>query len=135
MDHDQPFGAMPSERATYRIVYSAGATPRVRLLGDRWQCLVADCSETGIRFIRSPDERRSLVPGDRVVGEIEFCNGGVVEVRGHVVREQGTEIAVHLDEQGIPFPEIIREQMYLRKHYQVQRTMEVGDPVARRNPA
>ena len=43
--------------------------------------------------------------------------------------------AVHLDEQGIPFPEIIREQMYLRKHYQVQRTMEVGDPVARLNRA
>ena len=68
---------MSSERATYRIVYSGGAAPRVR--------------------------------------------------------QQGNEVALHLDEQGIPFPEIIREQMFLRRHYQVQRTMEVGDPVARRN--
>ena len=124
---------MPSERSTYRIVYSGGAAPRLRLLGDRWQCIVVDCSEAGVRFVRAADERRPLAPGDRISGEMEFCNGGIVEVAGRVVREQGSELAVHLDEQGIPFPEIIREQMYLRRHYQVQRTMEVGDPVARRN--
>ena len=94
---------------------------------------MADCSETGVRFVRSPQEGRPLAPGDRVAGEIEFCNGEVLEVRGRVVRKHGDEIAVHLDEQGIPFPEIIREQMYLRKHFQVQRTMEVGDPFAKRS--
>jgi hypothetical protein len=114
-------------------VYSRGAAPRLHLLGDRWQSVVVDCSETGVRFVRAGDERRPLVIGDRVSGEIEFCNGGLVEIAGRVVRQQGNEVALHLDEQGIPFPEIIREQMYLRRHFQVLRTMEVGDPVARRN--
>src|SRR5690349_23322589 len=123
---------MPSERGTYRIVYAGEAGSRFHLEGDRWPAVVADCSETGVRFVRAAGEARLLEPGDLAAGEVRFCNGSRVQVSGRVLRVRGTEIAMQLDEPMIPFPEIMREQIYLRRHYQVKRTLEVGDPVSRR---
>jgi hypothetical protein len=123
---------MTIERATYRIVYSGDVAPRLHIPGDRWPCPVVDCSETGVRLVRARGETRRIASGQRVAGVVEFCNGTRVEVSGRVVRIQGSEIALHLDKQPIPFPDIIREQIYLRRHHQVQRTIEAGDPVDRR---
>jgi hypothetical protein len=123
---------MTSERATYRIDYGGGGGARFHLQGDRWPAIVADCSETGVRFVRAGDESRALSPGDRVEGEMRFCNGSRVRVSGRVVRLRETEVAVHLDEAPIPFPDIMREQMYLRRNHQVPRTPRVGDPVTQR---
>ena len=124
---------MSSERGSYRIVYGGGSGARFHLEGDRWPAVVADCSETGVRFQRAGDESRLLEPGERVTGHVQFCNGSRVRVTGRVLRVHGTEIAVHLDELVIPFPEIMREQMYLRRNYQVKRAPAGGDPAGRRN--
>jgi hypothetical protein len=122
---------MTTERQSYRIVYN-GESPRFHLKGDRWPSPVADCSETGVCFVRSPDEPR-VEPGDRVEGEMRFCNGNRVQVAGRVVRVNGTEVALKLDEEPIPFPEIMREQMYLRRTFQAPRPTKVSDRVSHRH--
>ena len=114
------------ERGTYRIVYKGG-DPRFHMEGDRWPSPVADCSETGLCFVRAGSESRMLEPGDRVAGEMRFCNGRRVRVSGRVVRVRGTEIALNLDEAPIPFYDVMREQIFLRRTFEAPRLTKASD--------
>jgi hypothetical protein len=98
-------------RQFFRIVYPWPERPR--LVYRSQICEVLDCSERGIRF------RVCVPPGPMVGSEIEarLClhGGQAVRVRGQVMRVTGSEVALRLQEPGISFYLILKEQLYLRQ--------------------
>jgi hypothetical protein len=100
-----------NRRDFYRIPYPQEDRPRF-VLGDSI-CEVLDCSERGLRFRSSSPQLPYL--GDRLVGRLRFQRGEELHLRGAVVRIEADQIAVHLDDTGIPFGTILQEQFYLRR--------------------
>lgn len=103
----------PIERSYYRIQYPLTERPVLMLEGRQYP--VIDCSEHGLRFVRSLTA--PLEVGDRVHGVLRFKRGAETEVEGDVVRVQGEHAALHLKVSGIPLSIILDEQRYLRTHY------------------
>lgn len=108
-------------RAHYRVVYPALARPRFREYGLGVEHWVIDASERGLRYLsaRTPLPR----PGTRVVGTVEFPDGGEIRIEGVVVRVIQDEIALHLDEAPIPFTRIIQQQRFLRLNFPLSEMM------------
>ena len=106
----------PHPRAHYRVRFPDPERP-VFIAGDRATHVVVDCSEQGFRFRPAPHVDDLPEVGTPARGRIRFRSGRVAEVAGVVVRIQDNEVAVHLDEAGIPFFTIIHEQLLLRKKY------------------
>ncbi|MBW3630532.1 MAG: hypothetical protein KY464_14710 [Gemmatimonadetes bacterium] len=106
----------PHARAHYRVRFPDPERP-VFIAGDRGTHDVVDCSENGFRF--RPASHVDALPevGTPARGRIRFRSGRVAEVAGVVVRIQDQEVAVHLDQAGIPFFTVIHEQLLLRKKY------------------
>ena len=103
-------------RAHYRLRFPDPERP-VFVAGDRATHDVVDCSESGFRFRPPPHATSFPEVGAPARGEIRFRSGRVAEVAGVVVRVQDREIAVHLNQTGIPFGIVIHEQMFLRQRY------------------
>lgn len=113
----EPSASMfPHARAHYRVRFPDPERP-VFIAGDRETHEVVDCSENGLRFRPAPHVNALPEVGTRARGRIRFRSGRVAEVAGVVVRIQDEEVAVHLDEAGIPFYTVIHEQLLLRKKY------------------
>jgi hypothetical protein len=100
-----------NRRDFYRIPYPPEDRPRF-VLADSI-CEVLDCSERGLRYRSSA----SYLPpvGEEISGRLRFQRGEEVWVRGGIVRVEGEEIALHLENAGIPFGTILQEQFYLRR--------------------
>ena len=105
----------PHPRAHYRVRFPDPERPV--FAGDRGTHEVVDCSEGGFRFRPAAHVKDLPEVGTPARGRIRFRSGRVAEVAGVVVRIQDNEVAVHLDEAGIPFYTIIHEQLLLRKKY------------------
>jgi hypothetical protein len=103
----------PVERSYYRINYPLTERPMLVLEGRQYP--VIDCSEHGLRFVRSLSV--PLEVGDRVQGLLKFRRGAEADVEGDVVRVQADHAALHLKVAGIPLSIILDEQRYLRVHY------------------
>lgn len=99
------------ERTYYRIPYPTVEGPRL-VTGDR-VLQVLDCSERGVRFLAHSHAMPET--GERIRGRIRFSRGAEVTVEGVVVRVFGPQVALRLDPPGIPFREILQEQIYLRR--------------------
>jgi hypothetical protein len=101
---------MNNRRQYYRIQYPAFERPR---LVSGWSITeVLECSERGIRFRTAggpPDE------GTRVSGRVGLRHGQEVRIAGVVVWSDADEVALHLDDEPIPFLCILREHLYLRR--------------------
>ena len=106
----------PHPRAHYRVRFPDPERP-VFIAGDRATHAVVDCSENGFRFRPASHVEGLPEVGTPARGRIRFRSGRVAEVAGVVVRIQDNEVAVHLDEAGIPFFTMIHEQLLLRKKY------------------
>lgn len=106
------------ERSAYRIPYPPTARPRLKL-GEREVPLV-DCSERGLRYCVDD----TLLPpiGSRVIGQVTLLSGGpALAVEGTVIRCQSGEVAVQLNEPGIPFRAVFAEQRYLGQRFPARR--------------
>lgn len=109
-------------RTHYRVVYPALARPRFREYGLGVEHWVIDASERGLRYISA---RRPLPEhGSRVVGTIEFPDGGEVRIEGFVVRSLDEEVAVYLDTAPIPFTRIIQQQRFLRLNFPLSEVIQ-----------
>jgi hypothetical protein len=97
------------EREHYRIVYPAGARPR--LVGGGLDRDVIDLCEQGLRYVPADGEARQL--GDEVEGVVRLRRGEEVRVVGRVVRVVEQEIALRLGV-GVPLRVVLDEQRYLR---------------------
>lgn len=102
----------PHDRSHYRIEYPRRARPVLEL--DEVEYSVVDCSENGIRF---KSAGVAFEKGDPVTGVIRFRGREETPVVGVVVRVQEGNVALLLEEAGIPFPIILSEQRFLRANY------------------
>lgn len=99
-----------NRREHYRIPYAEQDRPR--LVVGTAICEVIDCSETGVRF--RPSAALDLAAGAGLGGRLRLRCGSDVALRGTVVRAGEDEVALRLEERGIPFRLILREQIELR---------------------
>lgn len=99
-----------NRRAFYRIRYPA--TDRPRLVLGTAICEVVDCSEQGIRF-RLP-EPAELCAGAPFRARLRLGCGADLPVAGTVLRQHDGTVSATLAAQGVPFREILREQLHLR---------------------
>src|SRR5512133_915958 len=99
-----------SRRAHYRVKYPFAERPMFEV--GRTSYEVVECSERGLRY-EVPDHR---VPelGAEIGGSIHFKRGVKIEIAGEVTRAHSGLVVLLLQEQGIPFSEILFEQRYLR---------------------
>jgi hypothetical protein len=104
---------LPVERSYYRIVFPLAERPLLILEGRQYT--VVDCSEHGLRFLRTP--ALPLEVGTVLHGVIRFQRGAEAAVEGEVVRLQDAHAAVHLNITPIPMAMIFDEQRYLRSRY------------------
>ncbi len=96
-------------REYYRVAYPTSLRPRLDVQSHHFD--VIDVSEKGMRFALGRTAEAPQV-GDEVAGTIRFRRGEEVAVRGTVVRLDGREVAVKL-EQGIPLRVVMEEQRFL----------------------
>jgi hypothetical protein len=107
----------PVERSYYRIVFPLTEQPVLILEGQQYA--VVDCSEHGLRFVRTL--ALPLEVGKVVRGVVRFRRGAEVDVEGEVVRLQGEHAALNLNVTPIPMATIFDEQRYLRTRYPMRR--------------
>jgi hypothetical protein len=100
------------DRAFYRLVYPIVCRPVLRVGDGSFPIL--DLSEAGIRF--RVDDRFDWRVGAVFTGEIILHTAGRVEVKGEVVRLQGTELGARLIK-GVPFSVMMEEQRYLTRRF------------------
>ncbi|MBK8005330.1 MAG: PilZ domain-containing protein [Gemmatimonadetes bacterium] len=100
-------------REYYRVAYPTDLRPRLDVQSHFFD--VIDVSEKGMRFAlgKTADAPRL---GDEVAGLIRFRRGEEVEVRGMVIRLDGREVAVRLED-GIPLRVIMEEQRFLLERH------------------
>lgn len=96
-------------REYYRVAYPTQARPRLMVQGHTFD--VVDISERGIRF-KLLDSVPPPGVGNEVRGTVRFRRGDTVDVRGTVLRLDGREVAMHLDD-GIPLRVVMEEQRFL----------------------
>jgi hypothetical protein len=101
---------MENRRQHYRIRYSETDGPRL-VFGS---CIseVLECSERGLRF------RTAGAPPDRgtpIIGRLALRHGKEIHIAGRVAWSDSKVVAVHLDREPIPFLDMMREQLFLRR--------------------
>ncbi len=96
------------EREHYRVAYPTQLRPRFLVQGFTFD--VVDISERGLRFRLG--EADAPEPGNEVQGVVRFRRGETITVRGSVLRLDGKEVAVRLEE-GVPLRVIMEEQRFL----------------------
>lgn len=96
------------EREHYRVAYPTQLRPKFLVQGFTFD--VVDISERGLRFrlgdAATPDA------GNEVQGTVRFRSGETITVRGAVLRVDGREVAVRLEE-GVPLRVIMEQQRFL----------------------
>lgn len=96
------------EREHYRVAYPTQLRPKFLVQGFTFD--VVDISERGLRFrlgdAATPDA------GNEVQGTVRFRSGETITVRGTVLRVDGREVAVRLEE-GVPLRVIMEQQRFL----------------------
>ncbi len=96
------------EREHYRVAYPTQLRPKFLVQGFTFD--VVDISERGLRFrlgdAAMPDA------GNEVQGTVRFRSGETITVRGTVLRVDGREVAVRLEE-GVPLRVIMEQQRFL----------------------
>jgi hypothetical protein len=109
-------GGRRYERAFHRVSYGEPDRPPLVLDGGL-RGMVADCSESGVRFRPHPRDPLPLF-GALVAGRIDFRAAGPTPFAGRVVRVAADEVALYLPPPGgIPFRAILAEQRALRARY------------------
>jgi hypothetical protein len=116
------------DREHYRLRYPTSARPALTLekIGDTTgealaretgaaQRDLVDVSERGLRFVAR--EGDAVAVGAQVRGVIHFATRPSVLVHGTALRLQAGEIAVQLDEPGVPWNVILSEQQALRRRF------------------
>jgi len=112
----------PNFREFFRIVYPWDERPRFVLRSQI--CEVLDCSERGLRFrVESPG---ALAVGSEISGRLRLNRGPEVVVAGVVVRVGDGEIALSLQEPGVSFHLILKEQIRLRKAREEESGSDAG---------
>ena len=102
------------ERSAYRIPYPP--TARGKVVVDKHEFVLVDCSERGIRYVSEPGTLPEL--GTRMAGEVTLLSSRQPYlIEGTVVRCEGTEVAVALDAPGLPAQAIFAEQRYLARRF------------------
>ena len=96
------------EREHYRVAYPTQLRPRFLVQGFTFD--VIDISERGLRFRLG--EAEAPEAGNEVQGVVRFRRGETITVRGSVLRVDGREVAVRLEE-GVPLRVIMEEQRFL----------------------
>ncbi len=104
-------------RRHYRVEYPARDRPAFRAA--TWQGSIIDVSESGmrVRITQWPGPDEVLATGATVGGAILFKESGPTMVRGLIVRFDGDVLAVRLDDVGVPYATILREQRWLRARH------------------
>ena len=96
------------EREHYRVAYPTQLRPKFLVQGFAFD--VIDISERGRRFRLA--DAATPEAGNEVQGTVRFRRGETITVRGAVLRVDGREVAVRLEE-GVPLRVIMEEQRYL----------------------
>jgi hypothetical protein len=106
-------------RAHFRIVYPLADRPVFHAVGV--VCTVEDVSETGLTLVAPLAVRGQMRPDDRLQGVVHFRFAPPTEVAGLVMRLTETGLAIHLNEQPIPWAHIQAEERALLARYPQRR--------------
>ncbi len=102
----------PNTRSHYRIPYPV--TLRPQLSCSLGKFFVFDISEQGLKFEMQGENL--FINGTDFKGNVTFHDGEKYNIKGTVLRTEGSFVILELDE-GIPLKKIMAEQRFLIKNF------------------
>lgn len=102
------------QRQYYRIKYPSSYQPKVRLHREEYEGDVAELSERGVRFICKGNIM--LRQGTDLEVTITFHDGDSIWLKGEILKVMNKHVIVRFY-YWLPLTRIIKEQVYLRKHF------------------
>jgi hypothetical protein len=105
----------PSAREYYRLDYPLVERPRFVSGSEAW--LVCEVSEGGMQLEMAVAAAALLEVDQVLAGALAFRHAEEVEVRGQVMRVQGTRVSVRFEPPGVPWATVLEEERAILARY------------------